>query len=583
MPTDAERSPVPHATIALRFLSGSGLGQCHYVTGDCVTVGTDPTCDLRIAAGDCDTGQRCCVQILTSPSGWYLNNLGSSTVAINHSIAAGETRLKSGDVIRLSLAGPDMMFSVVAEEDRRSLAGRPIVADRDPLPPTSGPAPPEMQRAASDKSRTPLHLGAGVVALALVSLMVVALALIVSAMRSRTMPAEEEAAAKDSATKAVAVATLSVQSIPEQLVDKGRRWELDLSEYVSPAQPDAYQFRPVGHLPLGMQLDAESGRVSWTPGESQAPGSYAVEFEVRSKAADAVQTAAFTLQVRAVDTPPAAAPPDPKPVVRQPPADPEPGVQQPPPPTTQWADALYLLVIEEPMSGTVFPFAVGFAVRDDLLLTSGVVVQELAQARDKGRAVFAINCVSQDQADVTALYLHPDFLSLQDRPEEQLYRDIGAVQLSDGKHSVAPLARAADATSFEQGAPLECVTPEFEAEPLTKFDNIAPSRHAAKIYMVTRGGGAGLPPESRPRLLALIGTLPKNAYGSPIIDARGQVVAVYVEKADLSDNKSLAGLADRYHYALCLDAVAGLLEGDGLDAWRLKPRTAAQDGPSERP
>jgi hypothetical protein len=42
----------------------------------------------------------------------------------------------------------------------------------------------------------------------------------------------------------------------------------------------------------------------------------------------------------------------------------------------------------------------------------------------------------------------------------------------------------------------------------------------------------------------------------------------------LTDNKSLANLADRYHYALCLDALAGLLEGDGLAAWRLEPKAA---------
>ena len=70
----------------------------------------------------------------------------------------------------------------------------------------------------------------------------------------------------------------------------------------------------------------------------------------------------------------------------------------------------------------------------------------------------------------------------------------------------------------------------------------------------------GLAAGYSPRLLSLVGTLPKNAYGSPIVNEQGQVVAVYVEKADLSKDKSLASLADRYHYALCLDSLAGLLE-----------------------
>ena len=79
--------------------------------------------------------------------------------------------------------------------------------------------------------------------------------------------------------------------------------------------------------------------------------------------------------------------------------------------------AVYLLVIEEPTSGTLFPFAVAFAVRDNLLLTSGAVVQELAKARDKGMAVLAMHCVSQQQEEITSLYLKPDYARLQDRPE----------------------------------------------------------------------------------------------------------------------------------------------------------------------
>ena len=61
--------------------------------------------------------------------------------------------------------------------------------------------------------------------------------------------------------------------------------------------------------------------------------------------------------------------------------------------------AIYLLVIEEPTSGTLFPFAVAFAVRDDLLLTSGAVVQELAKAQEKGMALLAMHCLSQKHED----------------------------------------------------------------------------------------------------------------------------------------------------------------------------------------
>lgn len=635
MPRDVEPTSAPQATIELRFLSGTALGRCHYATGDCVSVGDDQACDVRIPAGDCDARQRCRVHIRSSSSGWYLSNLGTSTVAVNHGIVTGETRLKSGDVIRLSLSGPDMMFS--------------IVADRNRLPLVSEPTLPEVQLAPPERSHTLMYVGAGIVALALVSLLVVSLSLMAWIMRPND----------DAATPRPATDTaMSLRSVPGQVVDEGRRWELDLSDYVSPALPDAYAFRPVSSLPLGMQLDQQTGKLTWTPSESQGPGAYPIKIEVRSKTAGTTETAALTVGVREVNAPPrlqaisdttfawgtsaalevqvmAVDDDQPKQPIKfrlgenAPPGmvvDPDTGLvrwapqlehvgktypaeilaydpetSQAPqkvqfrvtvtrpataaapkakePATPQLADTLYLLVIEEPTSGTVFPFAVAFAVRDDLLVTSGAVVQELAKVRDKGRVAFAINCVSQNQEDITALYLNPQYARSQDRPEDQIYSDVGAVQLAGGKRSVAPLAAAADAAVLEQGAPLQCVMPVFEAEPLTKFDDITPSYHSAKIYMVTRGGDTDAPPDTRPRLLALVGTLPKNAYGSPIVNAQGQVVAVYVEKADLANNQSLASLADRYHYALCLDALAGLLAGDGLAAWQLGPKTAGDGAP----
>jgi hypothetical protein len=243
--------------------------------------------------------------------------------------------------------------------------------------------------------------------------------------------------------------------------------------------------------------------------------------------------------------------------------------------------AVYLLVLEEPTSGTLFPFAVAFAVRDDLLLTSGAVVQELAKAQEKGMALLAMHCVSQQQEEITALYLEPDYAPLQDRPDEQIYNDVGAVRLLAKNRDLMPLATAAHSSPLEQGTPLRCVMPLFEAEPLTRFDNITPTYHNAKIYVVTRRHDTTSSPDTCYRLLSLVGTLPKNAYGSPLINEQGQVVALYVEKADLSNNSSLANLVDRYHYALCLDSLTALLN-DGLSGWLLAPKKAPEDSARAR-
>ena len=94
--------------------------------------------------------------------------------------------------------------------------------------------------------------------------------------------------------------------------------------------------------------------------------------------------------------------------------------------------------------------------------------------------------------------------------------------------------------------------------------------------MVTRQPEAASDSTEPGRLLHLRGILPENAQGSPIIDEQGRLIAVYVEKADLSGDESLAGLAGRYHYAVVLGDLAELLEGK-LDSWQQLPHGPAPD------
>ena len=535
-------------------------------------------------------------------------------VAVNHTVVVGETRLKSGDVIRLSLAGPELMFS--------------IVTDRNFLP--------SSKAAVAEEVPVARHVGRFSLRYAVAAITTIALLLLVFLALLR----------KDHNS------VLSLKPIPEQAVDEGQRWELDVSEYVTPSIPEAYDFRLVGTVPAGVQLNETTGQLHWTPTESQGPGSYQVQMEVRAKKSSAAETGSCTILVREVNSLPhlqaipdvtfalgtqealevqVVAVDDDLPrqpiefrlganaptgmfvdhitgLVRWVPKlehagqtypveilahDPETGqspqrlsfrvtVLEPEaetPAESEVTAAVYLLVIEEPTSGTLFPFAVAFAVRENLLLTSGAVVQELAKARDKGMTPLAMHCVSQSQEEITSLYVKPDYVRLQDRPGEQIYNDLGAVQLSDGKRSVAPCAAAA--TPLEQGTPLRCVMPLFEAEPLTRFDSVTPTYHSAKIYMVTRRGDTTASPDLSARLLSLVGALPKNAYGSPIVNEQGQVVAVYVEKADLSKEESLASLVDRYHYALSLESLAGLLD-DNMSTWHLVPKAASADSAREK-
>jgi len=105
----------PQVAIELRFLSGCSRGQSVYATCEGISVGDDPTCDVQIPTPHPDFNGQRHIRIRHGAGGWTLCNLGTSTVAINHALVVGEPRLKSGDVIRLSLSGPELMFSIVTD------------------------------------------------------------------------------------------------------------------------------------------------------------------------------------------------------------------------------------------------------------------------------------------------------------------------------------------------------------------------------------------------------------------------------------------------------------------------------------
>ena len=363
--------------------------------------------------------------------------------------------------------------------------------------------------------------------------------------KSRALSANDAASARASFTVVVREvnAPPRIEAIPDAAFAIGSQDAFEVGIAASdpdlPAQP--LEFRLGAGAPAGMGVDRVTGLLRWVPTPEQAGQTHSVEVLVSDPdTAESPQRLSFRVTVLA---------PERKEQV-------ETGVTA----------AIYLLAIEEPASGTVFPFAVAFAVRNDLLMTSGYAVQELAKARDEGMSVLAMDCASREMEHIEALYLHPEFTRLQDRPEEQIYVDVGVVQLPGKERALAPLADPNGALPLEQGAPVHCVMPIFEAEPLTRFDDVRPAYHSAKIYVVTRQPGSGADAAGNRRMLHLVGALPKNAHGSPIVNEQGQVIAIYVEKADLSEDASLSQLADRYHYAVMLDALADSLRGE-LKAW----------------
>lgn len=96
----------------ITVMSGSRQGQAFTVTKNGFSVGNGFQSDLQFdltVDPDCE-GQQ--ISILLQDDKWYLHNSSRRSLYLNHDVVKESTGLRSGDLIRLSLDGPDLLFEI---------------------------------------------------------------------------------------------------------------------------------------------------------------------------------------------------------------------------------------------------------------------------------------------------------------------------------------------------------------------------------------------------------------------------------------------------------------------------------------
>ncbi|HUY35158.1 MAG TPA: FHA domain-containing protein [Pirellulales bacterium] len=73
--------------------------------------------------------------------GWSVKNVGGGQVLVNDRPVQAGTRLRSGDVVRLSPAGPDFMFHLLARVSAPAIRGRAAGDSTAPHPPAAAKPP----------------------------------------------------------------------------------------------------------------------------------------------------------------------------------------------------------------------------------------------------------------------------------------------------------------------------------------------------------------------------------------------------------------------------------------------------------
>jgi hypothetical protein len=427
--------------------------------------------------------------------GWSLKNLGGGELLVNDRPVRGNTRMRSGDVVRLSPLGPDFSFHLLARLSAATTASTqlPLAAPPGPMVPATAPSKSEPERGwqprrvdetlatddehlADDQRRRPT---ANQVILAFVGSAVLVLLLLVGFDTWRDgRPAAVAPLVGDGDEKAAGIREESAVESPNRQT------------------ADADQSR--------LETQEKSGDESPHSKDDDEPA-----------------------------TPTAATPRDKWDAVCDP-----------------LREAVFLLVVEEPKTQPQWPFATATAIGGDTLLTGATVAVELARFRQRGWKLWAINQVSATRMEIADERVHAGFERAGGKPDRQIYADLGLLTLTGNHPHTAPLATGADLDELDEldrGQPVACLAIVHDGEPINRFQSYRPEVTRGKVFAIT-----SLPPSpGGPLLLHVRMTLAAKVYGAPVVNEAGRVLGVFAESAPPPADKPAA--KSDLHYVPVVD------------------------------
>jgi hypothetical protein len=154
-----------------------------------------------------------------------------------------------------------------------------------------------------------------------------------------------------------------------------------------------------------------------------------------------------------------------------------------------------------------------------------------------------------------------------DAPSDWIFVNLGLLETELELPKSAPLATAEELVSLEEGLPIACIGYPHDGSKITRFDSFELQATLGKVYLLS-----SLTCQNKvARLVELKGKIPDNVFGSPILNQRGAIVAVYGESAAREDAASVRDL----HYAPVLDlgSLQSWLQGIDNGEWVTPPMT----------
>ncbi len=243
----------------------------------------------------------------------------------------------------------------------------------------------------------------------------------------------------------------------------------------------------------------------------------------------------------------------------------------------QVLDSVALLTVEHPQGAASWPFGTACVIRENALLTTATVALELAKFRRAGWKVWAMGKAANGKQAIDDVRVHVGYVKAADNREEQIYFDLALLTPHGNLEHLCPLADLAESDEVESGFPVACVGIPHEGDLMNRFDEFKPEVILGKVFVVT----ALQPSPSAPRLIHVQAQLPRNMYGSPLVNKQGHLLGVYAESTP-------EGADLRLHYFLQLGGLtSGSLDQDRPELWIAPPLgedvKTSTPGPGERP
>jgi hypothetical protein len=437
--------------------------------------------------------------------------------------------------------------------------------------------------------------------------------------------------------------SFELEAVSAQTASEGSEFTLRLRVRTTGASEARPVFVLIGRPPEGAEIDQSTGEFTWTPTEEQGPGEHAVR--VRVTANDAKGSTAettFRVEVEEVNTPPAIRPIDEKTIDAgqeltfsvtvddpdRPPnrptfrlsdgpdwirVEPTSGVVRCAAPETAdgrfeatiqvsddgeppledetvvglvvrgdpWArvekefrEALFLVEVE--LGKYSWPYATCCAIGDHTLLTSADVGIDLADLHRRGYRIWAVGPATNFRTAVRTFCV-PLAIAELSEPGDWFHANLGVLATEEALPKRVQLASPDELRDLEEGLPVACFGFPHDGAKITRFDTFEPRLTPTEVYLT--GGSPRLSGDFQ--LLELKGKIPENVYGSPILNRRGKVIAVY-GKAAPDEGVAVKDL----HYAAVLNTrlLQSWLDGTDIGAWitpRLSEAASSQQSPPQ--